>query len=301
MNAGVIFDIKKFAIHDGPGIRTTVFFKGCPLSCRWCHNPEGISSDLRLVYRDLRCIGCGDCVQVCLQKALEQTPQGIQIDHQRCNCCGDCAAQCPAEAMEVSGKCVTVDELVETIKKDTIFYDQSGGGVTFSGGEPLMQPEFLLAVLESCGRLSIHRTIDTTGHSEAETLAQIAAETDLFLYDLKHMDPLKHQEMTGVSNDLILSNLALLDSLDVEVNVRIPVVPGINTDDRNFERMGQFLSSLACTRKVSLLPYHAQAQGKYGCLGLNFDMPHTRAPAEDALQSVARNLRRFGLQIKIGG
>ena len=303
MNTGIIFDIKRYAIHDGPGIRTTVFFKGCPLCCRWCHNPEGISAGPPRFYRDQRCIACEDCVRACPQSALalDQPGRTIQIDKERCNHCGDCAALCPADALEVSGRSVTVEALMEIIEKDTLFYDQSQGGVTFSGGDPLMQPEFLLAVLNNCGRLNIHRAVDTAGHCSPRTLLEIAAHTDLFLYDLKHMDSQQHKAMTGVSNERVLSNLTLLDSLDVEVNVRVPVVEGINSDDHNIERTGRFLSELTSVKKVSLLPCHAMAQGKYGCLGLDHGAAPIEKPTQTTLQAITRRLERFGLQVKTGG
>jgi len=225
MVTGVIFDIKKYAIHDGPGIRTTIFFKGCPLACRWCHNPEGMNAAVQRIYRQQRCIGCGECMQICPRQAIRQTAEGMIADLSKCELCRTCAQHCPSDAVEFIGQKVTVAEVVRQIEKDIAFYDQSRGGVTFSGGEPLMQPEFLLQLLDACGHLDLHRTVDTTGYADAKLLLKVAQKTDLFLYDLKLMDPEKHRKYTGVSNEQILHNLKQLTQNDVRIQVRMPVIP----------------------------------------------------------------------------
>lgn len=301
MATGVIFDIKKYAIHDGPGIRTTVFFKGCPLACRWCHNPEGITINPERIYRQERCIGCGECIQVCPQKIIHQTEDGLVSDSAKCDLCQTCADHCPSEAIEFIGQKVTVTELIRQIEKDTAFYDESGGGVTLSGGEPLMQPEFLLELLDACAQLDIHRTVDTTGYADAGLLMNVAEKTDLFLYDLKLMDMAKHREFTGVSNEYILNNLKLLAQNGARIQVRIPIVPGINNDAENIERTGDFVSSLGRIEHISILPFHNTARSKYSRLGMECISSDIEIPTEAELNAIAKRLKKSGLRVKIGG
>jgi pyruvate formate lyase activating enzyme len=298
---GIIFDIKKYAIHDGPGIRTTIFFKGCPLDCWWCHNPEGLAMSAQGIYRKDRCIGCGECINVCPEGAIALSSSGVITDQSKCVHCGICAETCPAEARELIGKVVTVDHVVGEIKKDILFYDESGGGVTFSGGEPLMQPDFLLGLLDACGELDIHRTVDTTGYADAQLLLRVAERTELFLYDLKHMDSEKHKKYTGVPNEQILSNLELLAKHGAKINIRIPIIPGINTDDENIDRTGSFVSSLPGVHDISILLYHSAADGKYRKLGMEYRLGKVLPPSEDEMEAISKRLENFGSHAKIGG
>ena len=226
----LIFDIKRYAINDGPGIRITVFLKGCPLSCAWCHNPEGISKKAQKLYTASRCIGCEQCVEVCEQEACVLTPDGIVTDRERCIVCGQCADICPTKATEISGDQMTVEQLMKIIRRETLVMDQSEGGVTFSGGEPLMQHKFLLEILETCGREGIHRCVDTTGFANTEILLKVAEKTEHFLYDLKMMDSEKHKKYTGVPNEKILENLKALSATGAKIDIRIPLIHGVNDD-----------------------------------------------------------------------
>ena len=214
--SGTIFDIKRFAVHDGPGIRTTVFFKGCPLRCLWCHNPESMKIGRQVVFFENKCIGCGECYKRCPNGALKATPQGRMYDRDKCTLCGTCVEYCYAEATVMEGKVVSVEEVIEEVKKDMPFYENSNGGVTLSGGEPTMQSEFCLAVLQESKKAGMHTTLDTSGQVKWETFQRILEYVDLVLYDMKHMDPLKHKEYTGLSNENILSNLKKLDALFLE-------------------------------------------------------------------------------------
>ena len=301
MQTGKIFDIKKYAIHDGPGIRTTIFFKGCPLSCCWCHNPESLSDKTQRLYRQARCVGCLECISACLNDAMTAADNTLKWESADCTYCKTCAQICPAEAVEFIGKTMSVEDVLAEITKDTLFYDESGGGVTFSGGEPLMQPAFLTGLLKACGDLDLHRAVDTCGYADTRTLLNIAADVELFLYDLKHMDAEKHYRYTGVSNELILTNLKYLSRQGARIIVRLPVIPGLNTDADNIERTGAFLSSLVGVNRVSILPYHCAAEAKYHNLCLRYVASDIERPAQDHLTSIAKQLAQYDLKVNIGG
>jgi len=301
MPTGEIFDIKKFAIHDGPGIRTTVFFKGCPLSCWWCHNPESVSQTTHRIYRPERCIGCKACLSACLNGALVESQKKMQWIAANCVYCRSCEQACPSEAVAFIGKTMSVDDVMAEISKDAVFYDESRGGVTISGGEPLLQTSFLLALLDACGDLNLHRAVDTCGYADTETLLKVASRTELFLFDLKHMDPDKHRRYTGVSNQIILKNLKNLSQYGARIVIRVPVIPGINSDDENIDRTGSFISSLPGVGRVDILPYHVSAKTKYKNIGVKNNAAHIRRPSGDCLQSIVRRLEKFNLLVKIGG
>jgi pyruvate formate lyase activating enzyme len=257
------FDIKRYALHDGPNIRTTVFFKGCPLHCAWCHNPEGIGSTIEIVTVQERCIGCRECLEGCPEKALSFSDGLIERDSSRCTLCLNCVEICPSLAHEAVGWQGAVETIITEIEKDLPFYDQSGGGVTFSGGEPLYQSGHLISLLKRCGELEIHRSVDTSGYAETAALLAVAEHTDLFLYDLKLMDSEQHKKYTGVANDLILRNLQALDEAGASVRVRLPLIGTINDSEENIEAMGRFLSGLAHINDVDILVYHDLAGPKY--------------------------------------
>ncbi len=302
MNTGLIFDVKRYAINDGPGIRMTVFLKGCPLACEWCHNPESTSRKVQLMYSSAKCITCSKCVEACPENARRLTSTGIVTDPLLCKLCGKCAEVCPTKATEMSGEVVTVDGLMKQIEKEVIFFDQSGGGVTVSGGEPLMHPEFLIALLDACGEKMIHRTVDTTGFAKTEILLRVAERTDHFLYDLKVMDSAKHRAYTGVGNEVILENLVTLAQTGASINIRIPLIAGVNDDDDNIRQTAAFVASLAGAKKtVNLLPYHNIAVKKYEKLGQDYNPGDLAEPDQATLDRVTAVFEDHGLSVVIGG
>ena len=298
---GRIFNIMRFSTHDGPGIRTTVFLKGCPLSCWWCHNPENWNHVAGEVYLPERCIGCGTCVSGCPRQALTPGPSGLQCDPERCEHCGTCVRSCPAEARESTVRTIGLSDLLHAVERDAPFYEQSGGGVTFSGGEPLAQPGFLIAALEQCGRLGIHRAIDTSGYADPDVILRAAASADLFLYDLKVMDPDVHRRCTGVDNARILSNLQLLSGSGAEIVIRIPLIPGVSDDPRNIAAAGEFIARLPGRHPVDLLPFHGSARAKYARLGLSCENWVVAPPSPERVSTVQSELSRYGIAVNIGG
>lgn len=301
MTTGIIFDIKRYAIHDGPGIRTTVFLKGCPLQCWWCHNPEGLAESAQRFYNADRCIGCEACIDECPSRALTKVGQGIIADPEVCTDCFTCSQVCPSEATRKIGQEISVSELVKIIEQDRIFYDESGGGVTFSGGEPLEQAEFLLELLVECGSLGIHRVVDTSGYADSDQLLAVARHTDLFLFDLKIIDSGKHRQYTGLPNDAILENLKLLVENGAKIDIRIPVIPGINTDEDNLKGIARLLLSQPRIQTVHLLSYHSTARKKYRQLGMDFIPADICEPTESDINKLAATLESFGVAVCSGG
>jgi pyruvate formate lyase activating enzyme len=298
----LIFDIKRYAINDGPGIRMTIFTKGCPLSCAWCHNPESISPHAQKMYTADKCIGCNACVDACPENACELTPLGIVTDAELCNLCGICAEVCPTKATEMSGQTMSKDEIMKKIENERVFFDQSGGGVTFSGGEPLQHADFLIDLLDECGERGIHRTVDTTGLTTAETLLKVASRTDHFLYDLKLMDSSKHKAWTGVPNEKILENLQTLSATGAMINIRIPLVKGVNADEENIRQTAAFVANLTGEKKtVNLLPYHNIAARKYQKLGGKYDPGEMRELSQAEQEHCIEIFAEYGLEAIIGG
>jgi pyruvate formate lyase activating enzyme len=289
--SGTIFDIKRFAVHDGPGIRTTVFFKGCPLRCLWCHNPESMKIERQIVFFESKCIGCGECFKRCPNGAVEATPQGRKYYRDKCTLCGMCVEYCYAEATVMQGKIVSVDEVIEEVKKDMPFYENSGGGVTISGGEPAMQPEFCIAVLRESKKAGMHTALDTSGYVKWEIFSKILEYVDLVLYDVKHMDPAKHKEYTGLSNRLILANLKKLDKLDIPIEIRMPVIPGLNDSEGNLSAASQFLREMKNIKRIKLLPYHRLGEGKYERLDMEYRLKNVEPPDKERMKQLTEFIK----------
>lgn len=298
MDRGIIFNVQRYSIRDGPGIRTTVFFKGCPLSCWWCHNPEGQKEKPELMIRADRCIGCGECLKACPRGAVARADGAFLTDQKKCTACGKCADACPAEARLLAGREVTAEELLAEIEKDTVFFDESGGGVTFSGGEPLRQARFLKEALIACRKKEIRTAVDTSGFADTRTVLEIGNYADLFLYDLKIMDEQKHKKYTGVSNQLILNNLIALSRSHGNIFVRLPVIPGINDDRENILETGRFLSALAGVRRVKVLAYHETGLGKYERLGRSYGLRGVKPPPAEKIKEIEEMLKKCGLNIE---
>jgi len=301
-STGILFDVKRFALHDGPGIRTTVFFKGCPLSCSWCHNPESQSRGPELMSWEERCIGCGACVSVCPVGAILMRDGSAWTDRDRCTACGTCAAACPADARVIAGETWAVSRLLGEIEKDLLFYDESGGGVTLSGGEPLAQASFAASVLAACQERRIHTAVDTCGYAEWEDLQRIARVTDLFLYDVKHADDGRHRELTGVSNERILENLRRLNGEGCTLWIRVPIIPGLNDTREELVALGGIVAGLESVEALHLLPFHRGGEGKLEQLGRPSRPLSTERNPRAAADAAAQILRAaVGVPVYVGG
>ena len=300
----LIFDIKRYAINDGPGIRITLFMKGCPLSCVWCHNPEGIRNGKDKLYTAKKCLGCGTCLKACPNGALTLAPEGIITDKQKCVLCGRCAEECPAMAIEISGTEYTAEYLIHEIEKEIPFMDQSGGGVTFCGGEPLLHPKFLIDMLKRCGQQGIHRAVDTTLLARKETVDEVMRNCELLLIDLKSMDSTVHQTFCDVPNELILENIRRVAEAGFPYYIRIPLIEGVNADEKNIKLSAEFLASLPRHPEIiNLLPYHDIGKGKHAKLGSIYNPKgyKMQTPSEEVQQQCIQILTDYGLKVTIGG
>jgi pyruvate formate lyase activating enzyme len=298
--AGTIFDIQRFSVHDGPGIRTLVFFKGCPLACLWCSNPESQRSGAELLFDPAKCVACGGCVEACPRGAVRLEGTRVQYDREHCAACGQCVEVCYAEARTMAGKWVSVAEVVAEVCKDEPFFSRSGGGVTLGGGEPLAQSEFAHGILMECRSRGIHTAIETCGHVPWPAFEAVLPWTDLFLFDLKHLDTLKHRSHTGGDVNLILSNLQQLAASGARVTVRVPVVPDFNDTPEDVRSVAEHAASLGIP-ELHLLPYHRLGQSKYRLLGRPYGFAGGKKVADGTLEGLRAVAAAAGLTVQIGG
>ena len=299
--AGIVTDFKKFAVHDGDGIRTTVFLKGCPLSCVWCHNPESIRRKPQLAFYAEKCTFCGECAKVCengaqiIKSDLQNAPLHI-IDREKCVVCGKCAKVCLSGALKVFGREMSVDDVMKIVREDKIFYESSGGGMTLSGGEPTSQPGFSLALLMAAKAEGIDTALDTCGFAPREVYSELMPYVDKFLYDIKHIMPEGHRRCTGRDNRLILENLRFLSDSGARIEIRMPFVPGFNDDDETLNGIGKLFSGVRIT-KMKLLPYHSYAKSKYDALGMADTLPKVEPPEKASLEAAAGIFRGYGIDV----
>ena len=296
-STGIIFNIQRFSLHDGPGMRTVLFLKGCPLSCRWCSNPESQNSDIELIYYQSRCILCGSCISACDDGSVSLKSGKIYFDRKTADPVR-CASVCPTGAMEALGQKKSTDELIPLLLRDAAYFRRSGGGVTISGGEPAMQSDFCAAVVSKLREVGTHTAIETCGYRRWEPFYRAVEKANLILFDLKTIDSERHIEGTGVENELIIENFLKLIALK-DISVRIPLIPGFNADDGSMKSLAAFISNSGFKGEVHLLPYHSYGSGKYEALQMDYGMGDAEAPSAEKVESWAYLFEQEGYKTKI--
>ena len=296
---GLVFDIQRFSIHDGPGIRTIVFLKGCPLSCRWCSNPESQKLKPVIMYQEMNCIHCGRCIAACKKGAISINNKGF-INRDICTACGECVNVCPASALTMKGRKMTVEQVVKELKKDATNYRRSGGGITLSGGEPLVQSDFSKEIFKACKAQGWHTAIETTGYAKAEVIENVFPYVDLALMDIKNIDSNIHKEYTGVSNEIILENIKRVSKI-TKVIVRVPVIPEFNSSEESILKISKFVKILNNIDTIHLLPYHTYGENKYGLLGRDYLMKKVGNLTQEEIDNLKKIVESHNIQCIIGG
>ncbi|ATW26173.1 glycyl-radical enzyme activating protein [Candidatus Formimonas warabiya] len=295
----LIFNIQRYSTEDGPGVRTTVFFQGCPLRCLWCSNPESKQHKPQMLYFENTCTECYSCLKVCPNGANQKKDDGtVWVDRNLCQNCGACVEACPSNARSIAGRWMTVDEVYKIIDKDVIYYMNSDGGVTLGGGECTSQPEFVLELLDRCYQRGIHICLDTCGYAPWSILEKILQKVDLVLFDIKHLDPVKHKEFTGVDNRLILDNASKIRQMGKKIIIRLPLIPGYNDDEKNITAIGRFMK-LWGLDSIDILPYHRLGVNKYHALGEEYMLENLPSLQKDNIKSKVKILESFGLKVNV--
>ena len=299
-NEGTVFDIQRFSVHDGPGIRTLVFLKGCSLRCEWCSNPESQQFIPEVLFDPARCIACENCLSLCPHEALHKDGERLLFEKEKCVSCGECVEKCYAEARVLKGRKMTVEEVVEEVLKDEPFYSNSGGGVTLSGGEPLDQPDFAASILKSCKKLALHTAIETAGHVPWSSFEKIIPFTNLFLFDVKHIDSEKMRVYTRADTNKIIKNLEKLAPQAKQVIVRIPVIPEFNDTPEEIQMIARLAKGLDI-RELHLLPYHRYGQGKYRLMSRKYAFEGPERVEDERIQALKETAALEGLTVQVGG
>ena len=295
----LILNVQKYSIHDGDGIRTTIFFKGCPLECKWCHNPESQSYQAEMLYNKEKCTACGRCVSKCPQNGIQEVDGRFPIPRDICTACASCVDYCFNSARERAGKTYSQEDLLKEIEKDKMFYEESGGGVTLSGGEVMTQNmQDLMAILKACDKQGYRVNIDTCGYADFERFERVLPYVDTFLYDLKQMDDKKHIELTGKSNQIILDNLRKLSDKGAKIHIRIPLIEGLNTVDQDILAMAEFIQDLTIS-DLTLLPYHAIGKSKYDRIDVAYEGQDYAPPTEERLAEIQEIFAQYKIQAKL--
>lgn len=296
---GVLFNIQRYSLHDGPGIRTIAFFKGCPLSCKWCSNPESQRPKPELIFKASDCVNCGKCADVCKAGAISRSNPHF-IDRDKCIECGACVDVCPTGALEIKGKRMSVEQVLLELKKDENLFRRAGGGITLSGGEALAQPEFARELLKGCKEKGWHTAIETTGFATKQTIDEVFPFIDLALVDIKAINPSVHRKGTGVDNRAMLENILRI-SFITKVIVRVPVIPGFNDNEEEIQAIGEFAQLMSNVDTIHLLPYHNYGENKYSLLGRIYPMENTTSNPDEKIQQLKRKVESMGFACHIGG